>query len=60
MGARGVRRPYTHLVVIVREPDMEVTVMGFYDFETAEAYAIDAGAQWSETYVTAIVKGPLV
>lgn len=48
----------THLVVIARE--QRVTVTPFYDAPSAIAFADDAGAQWSETYVAAIIKGPLV
>ncbi len=53
-------KPYTHLVVIVREPGMEITVVGFYDLESAKAFADEAGAQWSQTYVTQVILGPLV
>jgi hypothetical protein len=49
---------YTHLVVIFRE--QEPSVVGFCSLKEAMKYADDAGAQWSETYVTQIIKGPLV
>lgn len=49
---------YTHLVVIVREPGMEITVRGFYDRAEAEHFADEVGTQWSETYVTEILRGP--
>lgn len=48
---------YTHLVVIFRE--QEPSVIGFYNLKDAMKYADKAGAQWSETYVTQIIKGPL-
>lgn len=52
-----IGQPYTHLVVIFREQIPEV--VPFYDKETALEFADRAGAQWSETYVTEIVKGPI-
>lgn len=55
---RGER--YTHLVVIVREPGMEITVVGFGDAKAARGYAGYAGAQWSGCYVCLVMDGPLV
>lgn len=49
---------YTHLAVIVREPGMEITVVGFHDEGSATTFASEAGAQWSETYVCSVLKGP--
>lgn len=53
----GPSRP-THLVVIAREE--HVTATPFYDAASALAFANDAGAQRSETYVAKIIKWPLV
>lgn len=49
---------WTHLVVICRDG-----VPSIYPFESladAMEFADRAGAQWSETYVCEILKGPLV
>lgn len=48
----------THLVVICREGTTEVTP--FYELKPALEYSDAAGAQWSETYVAEVIKGPLV
>lgn len=49
---------YTHLVVIFRE--QVPTVTGFYDLVEAQKFYDLAGAQWSETFLVEILKGPLV
>ncbi len=57
-GAMAMR--YTHLVAIVRDPGMVHEVRGFNSAKDAHAYADHAGAQWSQTYVCLVMKGPLV
>lgn len=49
---------YTHMVLIFREGPPDVTP--FYDLDSAMEFADRAGAQWSETYVVEIKRGPLV
>lgn len=56
--ARRERKLPTHLVVIAREGVPEVTL--FTDEEQADLYYVDAGAQWSESYLCEITEGPLV
>jgi hypothetical protein len=51
------RRP-THLVVILREG--EPTVTPFYDAKDALEFYDRAGAQWSESFLVEIIRGPLV
>lgn len=55
------KNSYTHLVVIMHEQEPSVT--GFYNLRDAIKYADDAddaGAQWAETYVAQVIRGPLV
>ena len=49
---------YQFMVVIFREQTPEV--YGFYELSSAEKFAEEAGAQWSETFLTEVIKGPLV
>ncbi len=49
---------YTHLVVISREGQPEVR--GFHDYDSAFRWYDAVGVQWSESYLTAVLKGPLV
>lgn len=57
--ASDLRRPrHEYLVVISREGDILVTP--FDDPNAAMAFAAEAGAQWSETYVCKVLSGPLV
>jgi hypothetical protein len=53
-----ITRRSTHLVIIFRDGVPEI--YPFRDVVEAAEYADRAGAQWSETYVTEILKGPLV
>lgn len=51
-------KKYTYLVIIYRE--QTPTITPFYDLETATAFYDEAGAQWSETFLVEILRGPLV
>lgn len=53
------QRPYTHMVVIVREPGMPIDATGFHDAKSAAEHAEYAGNQWSGTYTCLVTKGPL-
>ena len=48
--------PVTHLVVIVREGDPEVTE--FTSYEDAARYFDTASQNWTESYLAAVVWGP--
>lgn len=50
---------YTHLSVICREQEPP-EVRGFQDLASAAAYFENASAQWSESFLVEIIKGPLV
>jgi hypothetical protein len=54
------RRPlrWQYLVVIVREGVPEVT--GFNDIDDATAFCHLHGAQWSDSYLCNVVKGPVI
>lgn len=47
---------YTHLVVIFRE--QIPTITGFFDLASAQAFFDRAAAQWSDSFLTEIIKGP--
>jgi hypothetical protein len=48
---------YTHLVVIAREGVPEVRE--FENYDDAATWHDEAGSQWSESYLTEVIKGPL-
>lgn len=50
--------PHSHMVVICREGDTQATL--FDDLRSAHEFHGSAGAQWSESYLTEILRGPLV
>lgn len=51
-------RHYTHLVVIFHE--QAPTVTGFHDIDSARAFYGEAGTQWSESFLTKVIAGPIV
>jgi len=56
----GRGRP-THLVVILRDGEPSLTtVTPFYNLADAAEFHDRAGAQWSESYLVEILRGPLV
>ena len=50
---------YTHLSVICRE-QQPPEVLGFHDLASAAAYFENASAQWSESVLVEVLKGPVV
>lgn len=49
---------YSYLVVIIREGVPEVT--GFYSLEVASKFFELASAQWSDSYLCEVKRGPKV
>lgn len=51
---------YSKIVIIVRENNPEIAAFEPGDEEKAEAYFDRASAQWSESFLCTVEKGPVV